>query len=284
VLEERRFDVVGFLRFWLPDDRVLELFEDVLRPLELRDAGGEDVRVAMATNLRDRHISHTLHTPTAFCRVCAGSARERFARADLGTEIASDPTSERWPNMATTTRYARPHVGTWERTHVARSRGAVSGILLVLLGIWGGLIPFVGPLFGYAYSPDRAWHFTMGILWLEILPAAAVVLGGLLLLSSANRVIAQLGGWLAALGGAWFVVGSTLSTLWTGGTPAAGVPAGPGTLQMAMERIGFFYGLGAVVMFLAAFALGRTSVVAVRDLRDESSPDDPRFDDADVDR
>jgi hypothetical protein len=186
--------------------------------------------------------------------------------------------------MATTTHYARPRVGTWERTHVARSRGAVSGILLVLLGIWGGLIPFVGPLFGYAYTPDRAWHFTMGILWLEILPAAAVVLGGLLLLASASRVVTQLGGWLAALGGAWFVVGPTLSTLWTGGTPAAGVPAGAGTLQVAMERIGFFYGLGAVVIFLAAFALGRTSVVAVRDLRDESYVDDPRYDTADVDR
>jgi hypothetical protein len=27
-----------------------------------RDDGGEDVRVAMLTNLRDRHTSHTLHT------------------------------------------------------------------------------------------------------------------------------------------------------------------------------------------------------------------------------
>jgi hypothetical protein len=38
------------------------------------------------------------------------------------------------------------------------------------------------------------------------------------------------------------------------------------------------------VIFLAAFALGRTSVVAVRDLRDESYVDDPRYDTADVDR
>ena len=28
-----------------------------------------------------------------------------------------------------------------------RSRGAASGFLLVLLGAWGALIPFVGPYF-----------------------------------------------------------------------------------------------------------------------------------------
>ena len=36
---------------------------------------------------------------------------------------------------------------------VRRSRGALSGLLLVLLGIWGALIPFVGPYFHYAYTP-----------------------------------------------------------------------------------------------------------------------------------
>ena len=36
---------------------------------------------------------------------------------------------------------------------VSRSRGALSGVLLVLLGIWGGLIPLVGPYVNYAYTP-----------------------------------------------------------------------------------------------------------------------------------
>ena len=30
-----------------------------------------------------------------------------------------------------------------------RSRGAFSGFLLILLGLWGALIPFVGPYFHY---------------------------------------------------------------------------------------------------------------------------------------
>src|SRR5882757_6555872 len=108
---------------------------------------------------------------------------------------------------------------------VPRSRGALSGILLTLLGLWGGLIPFVGPYADFAYTPDSPWASTSGRWWLEVLPAAATVLGGLILLSSANRVIAMFGAWVAALGGAWFVVGGTVSTLWTANhVNAAGAP------------------------------------------------------------
>ena len=64
-----------------------------------------------------------------------------------------------------------------------RSRGAASGFLLVLLGAWGALIPFIGPYFHYAYTPDTAWTYTTARLWLEILPGAAVFLGGILLMS-----------------------------------------------------------------------------------------------------
>jgi hypothetical protein len=56
---------------------------------------------------------------------------------------------------------------------IPRSRGALSGVLLVLLGAWGGLIPFVGPYFHYAYAPSSAWSYNSGRLWLEIVPAAS---------------------------------------------------------------------------------------------------------------
>src|SRR3954470_20374611 len=45
-----------------PEDFAAEREPDLEVPL-FRDAGGEDVRVAMVRNLRDRHTSHTLHTP-----------------------------------------------------------------------------------------------------------------------------------------------------------------------------------------------------------------------------
>jgi len=43
---------------------------------------------------------------------------------------------------------------------IPRSRGTFSGVLLVLLGAWGGLIAFIGPYFHYAYTPDSAWSYT----------------------------------------------------------------------------------------------------------------------------
>lgn len=148
---------------------------------------------------------------------------------------------------------------------VPRSRGALSGVLLILLGAWGALIAFIGPYFHYAYTPDRAWVYNSDRLWMEILPGVAVLLGGLIVLAAATRPVAMFGAWLASLGGAWFVVGRPLSTLWTfGGTPAAGTAVG-GTVPRAMENIGFFTGLGVVIIFFAAMALGRFTVIGVRE-------------------
>lgn len=149
--------------------------------------------------------------------------------------------------------------------HVPRSRGALSGMLLILLGVWGGLIPFVGPYFGYAYTPATAWTYTSGRLWLEILPAAAAVVGGLILLTAAVRPVALFGGLLSALAGAWFAVGTILSPLWAaGGSGTAGLPAG-GAMARAVEQVGFFTGLGVAIVFVAALAIGRLSAVTVRD-------------------
>ena len=151
---------------------------------------------------------------------------------------------------------------------VPRSRGALSGLLLVLLGVWGALIPLVGPYFHYAYTPDTAWTITSGRTWLEIVPGAVTVLGGIVLLVSASRPVAMVGAELAAVAGAWFALGTVLSPIW----PAAssldpGTPVGATTLIRQVEHLGFFTGLGVVIVFVAALALGRLTVVGVRDAR-----------------
>jgi hypothetical protein len=148
---------------------------------------------------------------------------------------------------------------------VPRSRGAFSGLLLVLLGAWGALIPFIGPYFHYAYTPDHAWIYNTDRLWLEVLPGAAVLLGGLITLVASTRPTAVFGSWLAALGGAWYVVGRPLSTLWTTGhVVAAGSPVG-GAVHQTAEEIGFFTGLGVVILFFAAMALGRFTVIGAKE-------------------
>jgi len=147
---------------------------------------------------------------------------------------------------------------------VRRSRGALSGMLLVLLGIWGALIPLVGPYFHYAYTPDKAWDLTSGRLWMELLPGIATLIGGVIVLASRLRPAAVLGSWLAAAAGAWFAVGGLIAAHWTS-LPSAGAPAGGGT-KMVAEQLGFFAALGVLIVFVAGMATGRVTVVAHRDV------------------
>ncbi|MEB4210952.1 hypothetical protein [Mycobacterium sp. 94-17] len=145
-----------------------------------------------------------------------------------------------------------------------RSRGTISGLLLVILGAWGALIPFVGPHFNFAYTPDRDWAWSTARGWLEVAPGAAAVLGGLLLIVAGNRVTAMLGGWLAVLAGAWFVVGGQVAPLL--GIGSAGDPIAATDRKRAVLEIAYFSGLGALIIFLGGVALARTAVRLARDV------------------
>ncbi|MET0701182.1 MAG: hypothetical protein ABWY93_16120 [Mycobacterium sp.] len=150
------------------------------------------------------------------------------------------------------------------RMQIAPSRGAASGVLLIVLGIWGALVPFIGPYFDFAYSPEQPWVWTQARGWLEVLPGVVAVVGGLLLLKSRNRATAMLGGWLGVLAGVWFIVGRAFAqTLAVGeiGVPAAATPGQTLALELA-----FFSGIGALMVFLAAGALGRLSIRSLRDI------------------
>ncbi|WKG06064.1 hypothetical protein [Mycolicibacterium sp. HK-90] len=156
------------------------------------------------------------------------------------------------------------------RLRMRRSRGAASGLLLVLLGIWGALIPFVGPYFDFAFTPDQAWVWTSARGWLEVVPGAVTALGGLLLMGSGNRATAHFGAWLAVLGGAWFVIGRALAGplgIGDAGMPIAVTDAKRITLELA-----YFSGLGALIVFLGAMAVGRLSVRSVRDVEYAQRP------------
>ncbi|BBY66432.1 hypothetical protein [Mycolicibacterium helvum] len=156
------------------------------------------------------------------------------------------------------------------RMEIARSRGAASGFLLILLGAWGALIPFVGPYFNFAYDPTVTWAWTSARGWLEVLPGVVTVLGGVLLLMSRNRATAVFGSWLAVVAGVWFVVGRLFaSPLQLGdlGSPVSNTTAG----RLAIE-LGFFSGLGALIIFFGGMALGRVSVRSLRDVRYTQRP------------
>jgi hypothetical protein len=150
------------------------------------------------------------------------------------------------------------------------------GCLLMLLGAWGALVPFVGPYFGYGYTPEKVWTYTTGRLWLSVLPGAAVFLGGLVV-SLSGRSAAP-GALLAVLGGTWFVIGVPVLALIKPGT-GPGTPATvahamfhPATMRF-LESLGFFYGLGVAIVFFAALALGRAGVARIIAREYEPAPE-----------
>ncbi|MEU4811397.1 hypothetical protein AB0H20_19540 [Nocardia fluminea] len=154
--------------------------------------------------------------------------------------------------------------GSGGRLRIARSRGALGGLAVLLLGIWGALIPFVGPYFDFAYTPDEAWVWTSARGWLEVLPGVVAIVGGLLMLMSRNRLVASFGGWLSVAAGVWFVIGPFLADLLRLGD--VGEPVATSDLKRALLQLSFFYGLGALILFFAASSLGRLSVLSTRDI------------------
>ncbi|MEU0868780.1 hypothetical protein [Nocardia brasiliensis] len=147
---------------------------------------------------------------------------------------------------------------------IPRSRGALGGLAVLLLGIWGALIPFLGPYFDFAFTPDDSWVWTSARGWLEVLPGVVAIVGGFLMLTSRNRLVASFGGWLAAAAGLWFIVGPFLADLLNLG--ALGEPVASSDLKRALLQLTFFYGLGALILFFAATSLGRLSVRSARDI------------------
>src|SRR5262249_28846670 len=134
-----------------------------------------------------------------------------------------------------------------------------TGLLLVVLGVWGGLVPFIGHYFHFALGPDKAWTWTTARLYLDVLPGVATVLGGLILMGTGPRASARLGALLALAGGIWFAIRPEVSQLWHAGG-AQGAGHGSAHIQM-LEMLTYHTGLGVVIAALAGYAFPRFPVV-----------------------
>ncbi len=156
------------------------------------------------------------------------------------------------------------------QNRIPRSRGGICGALLILLGLWGGLAPFVGPYFHFGFSPDTAWHYDSGRLYYAVIPGAAALLGGLLVAATRNRGVGVFGGVLAALGGAWFIAGGgivihVLKKAISTGSPIL-TASGSADLRSYLETIALLSGVGILILFTGAVAVGRFSMVAAKDV------------------
>jgi hypothetical protein len=175
-------------------------------------------------------------------------------------------------------------------TRIPRRRGSLCGLLLILLGAWGALVPFIGPYFKFAFTPDHAWAYNSGRLYLSIVPGAAAAVGGLLAAATRSRPVGMFGGLLAAAGGAWFIVGQPVVAIVlkrpsiSAGSPitrSGAAAAGSVTTWQFLEMLGFFTAVGILIVFLGALAAGRFSMASVRDVVEEDAYGDDYLDPAD---
>lgn len=127
------------------------------------------------------------------------------------------------------------------------------GIAVVLVGAWGALIPFVGPLFGYRMGNVTAWTWSESHATLHLVPGVVALVGGVLMLGAARRR-ARLGALLALLGGAWFILGPTFHPAWA--SENGMMMMGGSVWSGIASSLGYHYGTGVVIGALGAYALG----------------------------
>jgi hypothetical protein len=134
------------------------------------------------------------------------------------------------------------------------------GIMTVSISAWGGIVPYIGPTFGYSADGSTSWQWNLTHSVLALVPGAIGFLIGLSFLAripegSVGRRKTSLGmaGFIAVLCGAWFVIGP-LAWPVIDNTHAYFVGASP--LRQLANAVGYSLGTGLILAMCGAFALG----------------------------
>ena len=142
------------------------------------------------------------------------------------------------------------------RSTVPRFSLGVAGLLIAVLGAWGGIVPFIGPTFGYSADGSGSWYWDLAHALLSLAPGAAALLVGLLIMAGAgtklfHNALTGFAGFVAMLAGAWFVIGMVAwPVLYNSGVIA---PATPSTLLE--EFAGYYGGVGCLLIALGALLI-----------------------------
>jgi hypothetical protein len=139
----------------------------------------------------------------------------------------------------------------------------LAGLTALLVSAWGGIAPYVGPLFGYSGDGTGAWQWNLAHTVLALAPGAAGVLLGLVVLAEVrgiplgrSRLSLAAGGMLLMVVGAWFAIGPLAWPVLSNGS--ASFVAGS-HLRLLADEIGYSIGTGIVLLVCGAFIDGWAS-------------------------
>jgi len=137
------------------------------------------------------------------------------------------------------------------------------GVLAVLAAAWGGIVPFVGPTFGYSADGSGSWHWSMAHFWLGFLPGVAGVLIGATIVAETRGITAHRGrislaaaGLVLMASGAWFMIGPMA---WPVLTTHTGYFVAASPLRSLANSLGYSLGVGAILLGCGGFVAGWAS-------------------------
>jgi hypothetical protein len=154
--------------------------------------------------------------------------------------IAHTPT----PNVATRIRVSR----------------VVVGVLAIVVGAWGGLVPYIGHAISFSADGSTTWTWNLQHSLLYLLPGTVAVVGGSIAVLSAwaghvhrfdlSRVSLPIVAILLGLSGIWFLLGASVWPIYySGHVFVATSPA-----RSFAEKVVYDLTAGIVLMVLAGVA------------------------------
>jgi hypothetical protein len=163
---------------------------------------------------------------------------------------------------SSTGRVSRREGRTRTRAEVGKVGLGSIGVLTILVSAWGGIVPYVGPLFGYTLHGGGAWSWNLEHSLLALAPGALGVVVGMMLLGETRGIVGRgrislaTAGLLIVLCGAWFVVGPLAWPL----IVSHGTYSVVGTSLHRLEvYLGYSLGVGVLLAVCGGFTAGWAS-------------------------
>jgi hypothetical protein len=154
-----------------------------------------------------------------------------------------------------------PVVAGTQQSTVRTGSLATMGLLTLLVSAWGGVVPYLGPSFGYSADGASSWVWNLSHAVLGLAPGVVGVVVGLAMLSSAGRLrfgtrrlSVATAGLLGIAAGGWFVIGPAAWPVIDNTHQYFVGAASP--LRLLANVVGYSLGTGLIVAVGGAFALG----------------------------
>ena len=134
------------------------------------------------------------------------------------------------------------------------------GLFLVAIAAWGGIVPFLGPTFGFSADGAASWHWSLTHAVVSLAPGAIAAFAGFVVLAGSRgmtlgrrRMSLAVAGLIVLICGAWFAVAPWAWPV-IDNTHQFFVAATP--LRMLANIAGYALGPGVLVGASGAYFMG----------------------------